>query len=218
MSLRYLRMRGGSRALGALRAAVTLAALAGVAIALTASGNAQVRTSKRDAVTMKQKVAAIAAHGERPTPQGRRTTVTENEVNSYLTFELGDNLPTGVVQPSVTALGTGQVSGRAVVDLDAVRKAAGNSAGLFDLRSYLTGQVPVTATGLLRTNNGRARFELQSASVGALPIPKLLLQEIVAYYSKSPSNPSGISLDDEFELPARIREIQVERGQAIVVQ
>jgi hypothetical protein len=89
---------------------------------------------------------------------------------------------------------------------------------LFDLRSYLTGRVPVTATGLLRTANGRARFDLESASIGALPVPKLLLQEIVAYYSKSPSKPAGISLDDEFELPARIREIQVDRGQAIVVQ
>ena len=48
-------------------------------------------------------------------------------------------------EPSVSALGTGRVSGRAVVDLDAVRKAGGNSGGLFDLRSYLTGHVPVMA-------------------------------------------------------------------------
>jgi hypothetical protein len=185
---------------------------------LTASTGAQVRATKSAAQAMKQKVAAIAAHGERPTKQGQRTTVTDSEVNSYLMLELSDELPTGVVQPSVNALGPGRVSGRAVVDLDAVRKAGGNSGGLFDLRSYLTGQVPVTATGVLHTANGRARLELQSASVGGLPIPKVLLQEIVAYYSKTPSKPGGISLDDEFELPARIREIQVERGQAIVVQ
>ena len=184
---------------------------------LTASTLAQVRPSKRDALTMKQKVAAIAEHAAQPTKQGRRTTVTENEVNSYLAYELGDGLPTGVVEPSVSALGTGRLLGRAVVDLDAVRKA-GNSTSLFDLRSYLTGHLPVTATGVLRTSNGRARFELQSATVGVVPIPKLILQEIVAYYSKSPDNPGGISLDDEFELPARIREIQVERGQAVVVQ
>ena len=70
----------------------------------------------------------------------------------------------------------------------------------------------------MRNCNGVGRFELQSATVGALPVPKLLLQEIVGYYSKSPSNPGGISLDDQFVLPARIREIQVERGQAIIVQ
>ena len=212
MSFRHLRELRG---FGPVAEAVTVAVLG---MLLTASTLAQVRATKRDAQTMKQKVAAIAAHGERPTKQGQRTTVTENEVNSYLTYELGDDLPTGVVQPSVSALGTGRVSGRAVVDLDAVRKAGGNTGGLFDPRSYLTGQVPVTATGVLRTSNGHARLELQSASVAGVPVPKLLLQEIVAYYSKSPSKPGGISLDDEFELPARIREIQVERGQAIVVQ
>ena len=54
-----------------------------------------------------------AAHGERPTKQARRTTITESEVNSYLTYELGEDLPAGVVEPSVSALGTGRVSGRA---------------------------------------------------------------------------------------------------------
>lgn len=196
---------------------MNIAAVATVGMMLTASTLAQVRTSKRDALTMKQKVTAIAAYGERATKQGRRTTLTENEVNSYLTYELGDDMPAGVVQPSVSALGAGRVSGRAVVDLDAVRKA-NKSTSLFDLRSYLTGQLPVTAIGTLRTGNGVGRFELQSATVGVVPVPKLLLQEIVAYYSKSPSKPGGISLDDQFVLPARIREIQVERGQAIIVQ
>jgi hypothetical protein len=184
---------------------------------LTASTLAQAPTSTRDASTMKQKIAAIVARGERPTTERQRTTVTESEVNSYLMYELGGSLPAGIVQPSVSALGGGRVSGRAVVDLDAVRKA-NKSTGLFDLRSFLTGQLPVTAIGLLRTNNGVARFELQSASVGVVPVPKSLLQEIVAYYSRSPSQPDGISLDDQFMLPDGIREIQIDLGQAIIVQ
>jgi hypothetical protein len=194
-------------------AAATVAA----GMMLTASSHAEVAPSKREAQAMKQKVAAIAAHGEKPSRQGQRTTVMENEVNSYLAFEAAEDLPTGVVQPSVTALGTGRLSGRAIVDLDAVRKARATTS-LFDLRSYLTGRLPVTATGVLQTSNGRGRFLLESASVGVLPVPKIVLQEIVAYYSKSPTRPGGISLDDDFELPARIREIQVGRGQAIVVQ
>jgi hypothetical protein len=51
-----------------------------------------------------------------------------------------------------------------------------------------------------------------------VPVPKIILQEIVSHYSKTPQNPAGIGLDDPFMLPAGIREIQVERGQAIVVQ
>ena len=180
-------------------------------------GGAQVRASKVDAQTMKQKVATIAAHGELASKQPLRTTVTESEINSYIAYELGDALPDGVVDPSLSILGMGQVAGRATVDLDAVRKASG-STSMLDPRSYLTGHLPVTATGVLRATNGVGRLELQSASVGGVPIPKLFLQEIVSYYSKSPTRPAGINLDDEFPLPARIKEIQVLTGQAIVVQ
>jgi hypothetical protein len=183
----------------------------------TVSGDAQVRASRQAAQTMKQKVEAIAARGDRVSPQPLRTTVTETELTSYLAYELGDALPSGVVEPSLTILGTGRVAGRAVVDLDAVRQAAG-SGGLLDPRSYLSGHLPVTAQGVLRTSNGIGRFELESTSVGGVPMPKLLLQEIVAYYSKSPDRPQGITLDEEFQLPARIREIQVQPGHAIVVQ
>jgi hypothetical protein len=59
---------------------------------------------------------------------------------------------------------------------------------------------------------------LESASAGSIPIPKMLLQEIISHYSRTAENPAGLSLDDPFPLPSRIREIQVERGQAIIVQ
>ena len=143
--------------------------------------------------------------------------VTENEVNSYLAYETQGQLPTGVIDPTVTILGPGRLSGRAVVDLDAVRKAK-NPTSLLDPMNYLMGRLPVTATGTLKTSNGTGQFALESASVGGVPIPKLILQEIVSYYSRTAENPAGVSLDDPFALPARIQEIQVERGQAIIVQ
>jgi 16S rRNA U1498 N3-methylase RsmE len=77
--------------------------------ALGVSALADVRTSRRDAATLKQKVATITAHAERATRQARRTTVTETEVNSYLEFEAREQLPTGVVEPSVSILGGGRV-------------------------------------------------------------------------------------------------------------
>jgi hypothetical protein len=173
--------------------------------------------SKRESDLLKQKVAQINAHAEKPTKQGRRTIVTEGEVNSYLTYDAGDQIPKGVVEPSITIVGGGKLAARAVVDLDAVRKAK-NATSLFDPMSYLTGRLPVTATGTLKTNNGTAQLILESAAVAGVPIPKLVLQEIVSYYSRTPSKPSGIGLDDPFALPARIREIQVDRGQAVVIQ
>jgi hypothetical protein len=196
-----------------VRAAILLLTLAMVSVSVSAD----TRASKRDAELLRQKVATINAHAERPNRQGRRTTITENEVNSYLVFDAREQLPAGVVEPSVTILGTGRLSGRAVVDLDAVRKAKASSS-ILDPTNYLTGRLPVTATGMLTTSNGMGRFQLESATVGGVPVPKLLLQEIVSYYSRSADKPAGIGLDDPFALPARIREIQVERGQAIIVQ
>ncbi|OLC74037.1 MAG: hypothetical protein AUH72_22310 [Acidobacteria bacterium 13_1_40CM_4_65_8] len=192
-------------------------AAAGALASVTAGLDADQRASKRDAELLRQKVATISAHGERPSKQGRRTTVTEGEVNSYLVYDAKPQLPAGVIEPAVTILGTGRLSGRAVVDLDAVRHARA-SQSWFDPTNYLTGRLPVSATGRLKTSNGVGHFELESASVGGVPVPKMLLQEIVSYYTRTPEKPSGIGLDDPFALPARIREIQVERGQAIIVQ
>jgi hypothetical protein len=188
-----------------------------VALLLAAAPSADIRTSRKDAARLREKVATITAHGEKAVKQPRRTILTENEVNSYLVYDAKEQLPVGVVDPWLSAIGPGRVSGRAVVDLDAVRKAR-NATSLLDPMNYLFGRLPVTATGTLKTANGVGRFELESASVGSVPIPKMLLQEIVSHYSRTKENPSGLSLDDPFALPARIREIQVERGQAIIVQ
>lgn len=194
------------------RLAVLILTLAAAGAVAGAAG-----ASKRDADVLRQKVASINSHAEKPVAEGRRTTITENEVNAYLVYDAHEQLPAGVVEPSVTIMGTGRLSGRAVVDLDAVRKAKA-SPSILDPTNFLTGRLPVTAIGRLTTSNGMGRFQLESATVGGLPVPKILLQEIVSYYSKRPDKPAGIGLDDPFALPARIREIQVERGQAIIVQ
>ena len=196
-------------------AVVTLVMLTG-AFAVTALG-AENPVSKRDAELLKQKVATITTLGASPVIKARRTTVTENELNAYLAYDAHQDLPPGVVEPSITILGTGRVSGRAVVDLDSVRRSRGPT-GVLDPMNYLTGRLPITATGTLTTSNGVGQFQLESAAVSGVPVPKMILQEIVTFYSRTALNPAGIGLDDPFALPARIREIQVERGQAIIVQ
>ena len=192
-------------------------AVAAIAALLALVVRAQDRPTRREADLMRQKVTAISKFAGEPRRAPHRTAISETEVNAYLTFDAVQDLPAGVVDPSMTMLGTGRVAGRAVVDLDAVQKPKIRRACSISM-SYLTGRVPLTATGVLRTSNGVGQFALESATVGGLPIPKTVLQEIVSYYSRTPQNPSGISLDDSFALPARIREIQVERGQAIVLQ
>jgi hypothetical protein len=188
-----------------------------VLLALGASGLGAGTLSRSDAASLKQKVAGIAAFGESPTTRPNRTTLTENEVNAYLTYDGREQLPAGLVDPAVSIIGGGRVAARATVDLDAVRKQR-SSRSLLDPMSYATGRLPVTATGVLKTNNGLGTFELETATLAGVSVPKSLLQEIVTHYSRSAEKPAGIGIDDPFALPARIREIQVETGRAIVIQ
>jgi hypothetical protein len=197
-----------------LRIAAALAASAAFAIAAAAADKAPL---KRDADQLKLKVEAI--RGRSLAPEGRpvRTAISEREVNAYLAYEFVQNLPAGVVEPSITILGPNRLSGRALVDLDRVRASVKPTSRL-DPMYYLSGRLPVAATGLLKTHQGVGEFQLESADVAGVPVPKFVLQQIVSYYSRSAEQPSGISIDRTFALPANIKEIQVDRGQAIVVQ
>lgn len=180
---------------------------------------AQGRLSREDADRFQSKLTRIVAFGNAPTAKAAKpqsTPLTDAEVNSYLKYNAGEQIPTGIVDPVLNALGEGRVSGRAVVDLDAVRTQ--KKRGWLDPMGYLTGRLPVTASGVLTTKDGKGQFVLQSAEVSGITVPKSLLQELLSYYSKTPENPDGINMDAPFELPSRIREIKVGTGTSTVVQ
>jgi hypothetical protein len=189
-----------------------------VAGLLVAPLSAQPRLTKQDADRFQSKLTRIVQYGsaaQRPA-QPRTTPVTDVEVNSYLRFLAKDKIPVGVLEPTLNAMGEGRVSGRAVVDLDAVRKQ--KQRGWLDPLAYLSGRLPVTASGRLTTKEGKGQFQLDSAEISGVTVPKAVLQELLSYYSRTPENPSGIDMDDSFELPSRIREIRVGSGTSTVVQ
>ncbi len=186
-------------------------------VGATAALSAQQRLSTQDARRFQTKVAQIESYGAVPARRvGQTTLVTDVEVNSYLRFGAGAQIPVGVVNPTINALGNGRVSGSAIVDLDAVRTQ--KQRGWTDPLGYLTGRLPVTASGTLTTQNGVGRFQLGSAEISGVPVPKAVLQELLSYYSRTPDTPSGINMDDPFALPSRIREIKVGQGTATIVQ
>ena len=200
-----MRQRSVAWLLAALLAAVPLAG--------------QGRLSREDADRFQSKLTRIVAFGNAPAVKAAKpqsTPVTDAEVNSYLKYNAGSQVPTGIVDPVLSALGEGRVSGRAVVDLNAVRTQ--KKRGWLDPLGYLTGRLPVTASGVLTTKEGQGQFVLQSAEISGVTIPKSVLQELLSYYSKSKENPEGINMDAPFELPSRIREIRVGTGTSTVVQ
>jgi hypothetical protein len=105
-----------------------MARIAGLAVAVIVSAApllADARVSKQDADRFETKLTKIvefanAKPSAKATPP-RSIPVTDTEVNSYLRFKAGDQIPIGIVEPELSAMGEGRVSGRAIVDLDAVR-------------------------------------------------------------------------------------------------
>jgi hypothetical protein len=189
-----------------------VAALQGHVAAAPAAASA---ASRQQAESLARKITQITQRGTAVEPVARRTEVTEDEVNSWFVFRGRQYLPVGLSDPSVSMLGAGTMRGVAMVDLEALGKRKSRGGGMLDLWSYLGGKVPIAVTGTLRAQDGRGRFEMQSAEVAGLPVPKALVQELVSAYT---ADDAGVSLDSSFDLPAKIRSIDVGRGQLVVVQ
>lgn len=192
------------------------AAIFGVVVAVTSVGAASI--SKQQADLFSRKVAQIVVQGDAVQKPGtKKTQVSETELNSWFAYSATPLLPSGVTEPRITLVGKGKVAGQAIVDLDAIAKKK-QSGGTFDVWNLVGGKVPVNVAGTLRTRDGIGSFLLESADVSGLPLPKSFLQEVVSYYSRTPAHPQGVKIDDPFELPASIRQIDVGSGQAVIVQ
>ena len=190
-----------------------------VAILSLSLAAAQPSLSKADAAKFQTKLTQIEKNGEQPRkPKAapRSTQVSDAEVNAYMKYLAGATVPVGIADPRLHAAGNGRVTGEAMVDLDAVRTQ--KKRAWTDPLGYLMGRLPVTAAGTLTTQNGVGRFQLESAQVSGISIPKSFLQELLSYYSKTTDNPAGINMDEPFQLPAAIQEIRVGQGVATIVQ
>jgi hypothetical protein len=189
-----------------------------MAVAFASVQAADVSRQRADSFAKKIEIISQRGNGKPLPPSSpARTAVTESEVNSWLAYRAGNRIPKGVTAPTITIIGNGKLMGLATVDLEAYGKSqrSGGGSGMWDL---LGGSVPVTVTGVLQSRSGRGQFQLERATLGGLPIPKSLLQEMVEYFSRTPDNPEGVQMDAPFALPAKIQQIEVGQGQAIVVQ
>ncbi|HEX9146911.1 MAG TPA: hypothetical protein VGA09_21770 [Candidatus Binatia bacterium] len=197
------------------KARVTWVLLLAVAVCGSSPVTAQLLREAGD--RLQRKIDAIAQNGASNPTHAMRTTVTESEVDSYLAFNAKDKIPKGLSNPGVHILDNGQLTGRVLVDIDEFNRSR-QSNGLMDPLSYISGQVPVTARGTLRASGGKGQFQLASAELMGFPLPKPVLQELVSFFTRTRENPAGFNLDAPFNLPAKIREVAINRGEAVIVQ
>lgn len=173
--------------------------------------------TRDEAARLRAKVEAISRNAGSSPVLPLVTMVTEREVNAYLAYDAREHLPAGFTDPRVVILPDLNLAGTAVVDFDQVRQQR-QSRGWFDPLSYVTGRVRVAINGRLVASGGLARFSLEAASVGGIPVPKVVVQELVTFYSRTDANPRGLNIDEPYPLPARIRQIDIRRGEALVRQ
>lgn len=205
LSLRSTAVRTAAAAV--LAGAVVLAP-GGVDATLTAAvgSNGQ---SLPAADRMQQKLEAIVRFGAIPRLETQATVIEEDEVNAYIAHYLQAEIPPGIDTPTLRIHGDNRLSATATLDLDAMNASRGPSEG-FDPLRVLTGRLPAKVAGRLVTENGSGRFELESAELGGIPLPRALVAQLVRRYD--------VNIDDPFDLPSSIREIKVEPGQVTVLQ
>jgi hypothetical protein len=185
-----------------------------LAAVLCAAAGAQSPQAQADATH--RKLMTIVEAGQSSRATGRRTVLTETEMNAYLQYRAHSWLPAGISDPRLDFIGENRVATMVVADLDNVRRRS--SGGWFDPTAYLRGKLPVRAVGTLTTHEGQGKFDLEQATVDGVPVPKLVIDELLAYYTRSPEMPDGVRLDAPFTLPSAIERIDVRAEQATVVQ
>lgn len=188
-----------------------------VGLALLGSSLAADVGTRAEADGLTRKWREISDHNITGRGKARITSISEREVNAYLRYVAPEQMPRGLVEPTISIVGEGRLSATAIVDLDSVKRQR-PPTGWLDPMNLLTGRVPVKASGMLHTKAGMGRFELESAEVSGVSVPKSVLQELVGYYSRTPERPKGVELDAPFELPAGILEVRVGQQNAVIVQ
>jgi hypothetical protein len=196
-----------------MRALVIIGAVA-LTTALFAAADAQSPQAQADATY--GKLMSVIQAGLSSKGTGRRTVFTQSEMNAYLQHRAQSWLPTGLTSPQLDFVATDRVATTVVADLDGVRRKS--SGGWFDPTAYLRGRLPVYVVGTLTTQEGHGRFDLEQATVDGIPVPRVFIQELLAYYTSTPEQPAGVRLDEPFLLPSAIDRIDVRAGQATVVQ
>lgn len=191
--------------------------LAVLVLAPAVVGLAAVQVSRQQGDALARKIEAINQNAAAEPVRSKQTPMTDGEINSYLAFNIKDKIPRGLANPEIRATGDAQLSGRVFVDMDEFKRGR-SSGGVMDPLSYISGQVPLTARGVLRTRQGKGQFQLTSAEIHGVPVPKPIVQELVSYFSRTPERPNGFNMDEPFALPAKIREVLINQGKTTIVQ
>ena len=80
------------------------------------------------------------------------------------------------------------------------------------------GDPPALAGGARALDDVGLGLARDLATVGGVTVPKVVAQELLQFYSRTPKRPRGFAFDEPFALPAGMRAVSVKRGSVTVTQ
>ena len=166
---------------------------------------------------LKERVDRVIANGELDPVPATTTRFSESELNSILNGQIADWIPNGLSEPQVRLLGNDRFSLRVIVDIDEFkrRRKRPQSAGPLN---FFSGKLPALVRGELISNDGKGQFKLQSTEVNGIPLPPALALELLSTHTKTRRRPEGFDIQKPFDLPVKIRQLQITPNELVVIQ
>ena len=168
-----------------------------------------------DGQRLEEAIASIVVNASTPAEMPREVTITARSVNAFFRFQGAGLLPSGIGEPELRFLDSGRISGRATIDLDQIRTQ--RERGQLDPLRYVSGQVEVLAVVVAQAADHVGQVEIESISIGGIPMPPAVLVELVRHYSRTEQHP-GVDITEPFTLPYAIAALRVESGRAVIEQ
>lgn len=162
-----------------------------------------------------QKLERIKAQSQaKGAPRPESVPITEGELNSYLNLTYGPRLPPGVSDVDVR-LEAERVRFKGVLDLERVR---GNvpAPSAWSPLAYIRGKVPVEVVGRLQTRDGHGTFTVEQASLASVPVPVMVIEQIVSSATQKPEDPDGVDINAPFKLPYAVNRVRVGMARAVL--
>ena len=133
----------------------------------------------------------------------REVTVTESEFNSYIAYRIEVEKSDIMKELRLKLFNKNKIEGKIFIDLRGQ-----------ELSGLLRPEMNLYFGGVLETQEGMVRLDLDSLYLEDQPIqPKIL--DMVIYFGSKIQGTEPFSLNDWFELPYGIKDVKTEKGRAV---
>jgi hypothetical protein len=164
-------------------------------------------------VSMDKKISVIESNSSNPLAQPQTTTITQDELNAYLT-EGGVTIPKGLSKVKIQFT-PGIVHASSQVDFDQLSEGHGTGGNPI-LSALFSGTHDVDAEGQASGSNGQGTVTIETLKLDGVPVPKSALQYLIQHYVK-PKYPNA-GMTSTFNLPEKIETATVQQSQVALTQ